>query len=60
MERETVSVNTLSEMLDVKPRTIRDWVFKRRIPFYKMNGLVRFDIKKVRAWRDGTEVRAIN
>ncbi len=56
MDHELVSVKSLSQMLDVKERTIREWVAKRAIPYHKLGRLVRFDIKQIKAWYAGNVV----
>ena len=47
---ECVSIKTLSSLLEIPERTIRTWVYKRKIPYYKIGKLVRFDIRQVRDW----------
>lgn len=46
---EILTVDQVSELLNVKPATIRSWVFHRRIPFLKIGGLVRFDRRDIDA-----------
>ena len=48
--QELVSVQTLSRLLDVKEKTIREWVLKRKIPYHKLGKLVRFHLSEIRAW----------
>lgn len=56
---ELVSAATLADLLEVKVRTIREWVTLARtnpspdaIPFVQMPGsrLIRFPLKEVRQW----------
>lgn len=47
---ELVSVKTLSRMLDLKERTLRELVAQRKIPFFKIGRLVRFNLEDIRAW----------
>lgn len=44
------SVTRLAEYLDVPAATIRDWVYKRQIPFMKAGRLVRFNPSDVQKW----------
>ena len=55
---EFMSTKQLSEQLSVAEGTIRDWVYRRRIPFHKINGLVRFDVAEIRNWIAGQSERA--
>ena len=57
MTSELASVRSLSQMLDVKERTIREWVAKREIPYHKLGRLVRFDIKQIQTWYKGNLIQ---
>lgn len=63
-EPELVSVKTLSHLLDISDKTIWDWIYKSRreptldpMPYYKLGGLVRFNLRDIRAWVDRRKVR---
>ena len=65
-EPELVSVRTLSRLLDISEKTIWDWIYKSRrqptldpIPYYKLVGLVRFNLHDIRAWVDRRKVRLV-
>ena len=45
-----IDIQTLSEYLSVKPKTIYDWIYKGRIPYYKIGGLVRFNYEEIKRW----------
>jgi len=47
---ELVSIKTLSEMWEMKERTMREMVNRRTIPFYRIGKLIRFDLHAVRIW----------
>jgi excisionase family DNA binding protein len=64
IEPELASVKTLSRLLDISEKTIWDWIYKGRrqptldpIPYYKLGGLVRFNLRDVRAWVGRRKVR---
>ncbi len=44
------TVNDVAEFLQTKPKTVRDWVYKKRIPFHKINGLLRFVAEEIKNW----------
>ena len=49
--RELVRIHTLAAMIDVKEKTIRDWVLDGKIPYVKMStGAVRFHVPTIRQW----------
>ena len=63
--REYISIFQLSEMISVPIGTLRNWCYKREMPFstYKINRrLVRFKIQEVRDWMEykGKEPRNEN
>jgi len=37
-----------AEFLGVRPRTIERWMAARKIPFYRIGGVVRFDLSELR------------
>lgn len=45
-----VTIKELSLGLQVPEKTIRDWVYKRRIPFCKVGNLIRFRSSEIEAW----------
>jgi excisionase family DNA binding protein len=45
-----VTAHEVAELLAVSVRTIRDWTYLRKIPFIKINGAVRFDLKVLKKW----------
>ena len=50
-ENKLWSIKTLSRFLDDVPEaTIRDWVYKRQIPFRKVRGLIRFVPFEIFEW----------
>jgi predicted DNA-binding transcriptional regulator AlpA len=64
IEPELVSVKTLSCLLDISKKTIWDWIYKSRrqptldpIPYYKLGGLVRFNLNDIRDWVNRRKVR---
>ncbi len=44
------SVNELSEILKVKKATLYAWAHKGTIPYFKLNGLIRFDMDEIEEW----------
>lgn len=50
IDNQLLSIDRLAEYLDVPPATIRDWCYKRQIPFVKVGRLVRFIPSDVQRW----------
>jgi excisionase family DNA binding protein len=49
MER-LLNIKELSQLLSVKEGTIYTWVHQELIPYYKLNGLVRFRESEINEW----------
>jgi len=49
---EYIDIKTLSEMIAVKPKTIYEWVRKGKLPFYKMEGALRFHPEEINKWME--------
>lgn len=49
-KRSLLTVIEVASYLNVSPRTIRDWVFKRKIPYRKPNGCLRFSQEDIENW----------
>lgn len=43
-------IKKAAERLSVSEGTLRDWVYKRQIPFKKVGYLVRFDPSEIHQW----------
>ena len=61
---ELLSTKRLALMLDCSPKTVRDWLYKDRknpstdpLPYYRVQGLVRFRLQEVLAWVERRRVR---
>lgn len=52
-----IDINQLSEFLNVKPATIYSWIHEERIPYYKINRLVRFNLKEIVEWLEKKKYR---
>ena len=47
---ELVTIKEISIYLKVKESTLYSWVHNGIMPFYKLNGLLRFDMAEIEAW----------
>ena len=64
LELELLSVGSLAKLLNCSPKTVRDWLYKDRkkpgtdpLPYYRLQGLVRFKHAEVVAWVERRRVR---
>lgn len=48
--KRLATVKEVAGLLCMSERTIRDWVFRKEIPFLKVKGGVRFDPAAILAW----------
>ncbi|MFI5304917.1 MAG: helix-turn-helix domain-containing protein [Nitrospiria bacterium] len=47
---ELVTIKEVSQCLKVKVSTLYSWVYQGSIPFYKLNGLIRFNLEEINEW----------
>ncbi|MBW1854754.1 MAG: helix-turn-helix domain-containing protein [Deltaproteobacteria bacterium] len=47
-----LTINQLSELLQIKKSTIYCWTFSKRIPYVKLHGTLRFRQKDISKWLD--------
>jgi len=45
-----VTIKDLSAYLTVKESTLYSWVHNGTIPFHRLNGLIRFDMREIEYW----------
>ncbi|MBN1270903.1 MAG: tyrosine-type recombinase/integrase [Candidatus Aminicenantes bacterium] len=55
MNQSLLTVKELSSFLHVHPNTVYKWTDEKKIPFIKINGLVRFKEKQIEDWQDRNE-----
>jgi excisionase family DNA binding protein len=54
--REIMSVSQAAEYLGQSEWTLREWVRMRKVPFYKVNGGIKFRKSKLDRWIDHKEI----
>lgn len=52
MERRFYAVDEIAVYLGVSGSAIRKWIRTGQIPFYRLNGAIRFDIQAIEKWTD--------
>ena len=45
-----LNIHELSALLNVKQKTIYDWCYRKRIPYYKLEGCLRFNEDEILKW----------
>ncbi len=45
-----VDISQLSEIINIKKKTIYDWTHKGLIPYVKVGRLLRFDLNDIERW----------
>ena len=48
-----LTVDDVAKWLNISPRTIRDWVYRKKIPHIKVHSCLRFDPEVIRLWLEG-------
>lgn len=55
-----LTVKQVSELTQVKEKTIYQWVEMRQIPHYKLNGAIRFNYDVILEWMNSCARQADN
>jgi excisionase family DNA binding protein len=56
MEERLIDIKKLSQYLGVKEGTIYSWVNQEKIPYVKINRLVRFNLKTIDEWIENNSI----
>lgn len=59
MEKRYIGPKEMAEYLGFKIDTIYDWVYRKKIPYYKIGRLVRFDLREIDKWTKDKRVKEI-
>lgn len=60
MERRYIGPKEIAEYLGFSIDTIYDWIYRKKIPYYKMGRLVRFDLREIEKWTQDKRVEEMN
>ncbi len=55
MNQSLLTVHQLSSFLHVHPKTLYRWTNERKLPFVKINGLIRFNRKEIEEWQNSNK-----
>ena len=55
-----LNTKQVAEKLGVSERTIERWMTDRKIPYYRLNGIIRFDEAVIDSWVQKRQVRTKN
>lgn len=50
IEPELLTIDQVADLLQVSPKTVRNWVYRRKIPHRKINGVLRFLRHEITKW----------
>ncbi|MFY9401983.1 MAG: helix-turn-helix domain-containing protein [Candidatus Omnitrophota bacterium] len=50
MDKRFVGIPFIAQYLDISQDTLRQWVWRREIPYFKVGRLVKFDIIEIENW----------
>lgn len=56
MNRNLVGPKELAQYLDLSINTVYAWVYMRKIPFFKIGRLVKFDLREIDNWTASKKV----
>ena len=50
MDKRFIGVDDLAQYLDLSSKTVRAWIWQRKIPYHKLGGSVKFDLREIEPW----------
>ena len=59
MNQPLLSVKELSSFLSVHPKTVYKWTEQGRIPFIRVNSLIRFNRQDIEVWQEKNKIKKI-
>jgi len=59
IERRYIGIGELSEYTGICVNTLRYWLYLRRIPYFKVGKLIKFDRIEIDAWLNEKKVKEI-
>jgi len=60
MERRYLSIKELSEYLGLTTKTLYVWVCHKKIPYFKLGRLVKFDLREIEDWMAKKKIEEIS
>jgi excisionase family DNA binding protein len=60
MDRRFLKVGEVADYLGLSKNTVYSWVCQKRIPYFKVGRLVKFDRQKIDRWAETREVDSIS
>lgn len=56
MSKELLTIREASELLSVAESTLRDWLYQKRLPFYRLGRAIRLKEKDVLSFREKSRI----
>ncbi len=56
MEKELLSIREASGLLGVAETTLRDWLYQKRLPFYRLGRAIRLKKEDIVKFRENSRV----
>ena len=54
-----IDIKTLSQSLSVKASTLYQWTELGKIPYYKLNGAIRFNESEISGWLSSCKIEKV-
>ena len=55
-QKNIVGIQAVADYLKISKNTVYSWVWQKRIPYYKVGRLLKFDLMKVDKWLESRSV----
>lgn len=60
MDKRFIGVDDLAQYLGLSRGTLYVWVCQRKIPYLKMGGALRFDLREIEGWIKDKKIKELS
>lgn len=60
MERRYIGIEDLAQYLSIPKGSLYVWVCHKKIPYFKVGKLLRFDLKEIESWLQDKKVKEMS
>ena len=60
MEKRYLGIKELSEYIGIKEGTLYVWTCYKKIPYFKVGRLIKFDLREIDEWLKDKKIEEIN
>ena len=59
MRKQFIGIKELAEYLGIRINTIYMWTYQKKLPYFKIGKLVKFDLGEIDTWLKGKKIKPL-